>query len=323
MNRAFFSGIPRDTVLFSRFQTLRCLSAHSHGAVYLCLDQQNYDAPVALKVIATQESKSSVTAQRFFNEIEVSKRVTHPHILKCSGFFRDDTFTAFGMEYMNGGTLADYLERKSLISYSDFFRIMLQLCAGVTALHQEGIIHRDMKPENILLTPRLDVKVADFGIASIAETGHCGEDEIIIGTLNYLSPEYIQHGSYDHRSDIYSLGVIAFELLTHALPFRSTSPFDSLMQRVTERPLRPEFARVDCPSDLSEAIVRALSIDPSKRFQSAVEFADALLDTELLKGLLATPRQHRLSDEETKSLRRASGAFEVKSLRQAYSHQLN
>ncbi|MCB0334142.1 MAG: protein kinase, partial [Bdellovibrionales bacterium] len=129
-------------------------------------------------------------------------------------------------------------------------------------------------------TPNLDLKIADFGIAVIGDHVTCGEDDVMVGTLNYLSPEYIEKGIYDMRSDIYSLGIIAFELLTGKLPFSGKSPLENLMQRVKDKPLRPEYIRNDCPFDLSNIILKALHKDPEKRFQTAADFAEAIMQTE-------------------------------------------
>lgn len=270
LDKLYFSNIKPGTVLFGKFRVERCLSAGQVGGVYLCANLAAGDKPAALKVLATEAEKNADLAAAFRRELELSCRVAHPNVAAGSDFYQDEEFTAFAMEYVGGGTLADAMERKKFTA-KESLKLLFQLAAGLQALHSRGIIHRDLKPENALINAEGLVKIADFGIASYQGAEDPEMRDRIVGTMDYLSPEYIAHGAYDHRADIYALGVIGYELITGKLPYSGGSILDSLMRRVQTDPPAPNELAADCSPELGALIMKAIKRSPDERYQYTAE----------------------------------------------------
>lgn len=284
MNRTFFTNIEPGTLLFDRFELVRCLAADDVSAVYLCTDQRQKSKNIALKVISSKELEDSIIGERLSNELKVSGRIDHINVLKCNDFFNDYLFAAFSMPYMDRGTLASRLEHEKSLEIDEALCILAQLCAGLCAVHRAGIIHRDLKPENILLGSDGTAKISDFGISVIGSAVNAGQDEVLVGTINYLSPEYIQSGYYDQLSDIYSLGLIAYEMITGSVPVVGRSPLERLVSRVKIDLTPPVEMRRDCPRFLNDFIMRAVAIDRDRRFPSAESMLLALGEVRSLFG---------------------------------------
>ena len=271
MNRVFFANLIPGTVLFSRFRMIRCLSAGQIGGVYLCSRTDPPHALVALKIVSTSVTRDPRLSRNFEREIRMSHRVFHPNVVRSEDFFSDEDFTAFSMEYVPGGTLAAHLQRKGKLDVDEIILCLLQIVRGLEAIHAAGVVHRDLKPENILIDHQGNVKIADFGIAVTDGDCDLSTQEEINGTINYLAPEYIEHGICDQRSDIYALGVIAYELMTGHLPFYGGSLIESLTARVRFDPTPPRALRSEIPRALSELAVKAMRRSPARRYQSAKE----------------------------------------------------
>lgn len=276
MHRLFFANILPGTLLFKRFEMLECISASSVGAVYLCRDTRHPDRRVALKVFMPRAFENPQDAQRLQRELLISSAIYHPNVVRSFSFYRDDEFSAFSMEFIEGGTLADLIEQKGRLEIWEALRALSQISSGLAAIHQAGIVHRDLKPENILRDRDGTFKITDFSVAFTVDNRGADESGSLVGTMNYLSPEYIEKGQVDELSDIYAFGVIGYEILTGKLPFQRGSLLDSLISRVRFDPQPPLALRRDCPVALSNLVLRALSRDPGARFQSALEIVKAL-----------------------------------------------
>jgi eukaryotic-like serine/threonine-protein kinase len=278
MNRTFFSNLIPQQLLFGRFRLIKALSVHDAGAVYLCSDIKDNKKLVALKVIATEALANSVIGERFRNEIAVNGRLDHTHVLSGDHFFQDEVFTAFSMEYLSGGTLADLLFQEKRLDLKAAARLLLELCSGLEAIHKAGIIHRDLKPENVLLDYSGQAKIADFGIAVIGSSISGGDGDALLGTINYLPPEYIESGYFDIRSDLYCLGLIGYEMITGVVPVYGSSPLEQLTMRVKIDPTPALLCRHDCPAELSEILAKCLARDLDQRFQSAQEMKSRIYE---------------------------------------------
>jgi len=276
MNKLFFSNIQPGTLLFNRFEAVRVISATDVGGVYLCHDTANAGEEVALKVIANDNPICPIDLDAVRREMLITSAIDHPHVVRSQSFFQDTLFSAFTMEYHAGGTLADMIEKYKSFSSEYVEKALYQLCSGLRAIHREGIIHRDIKPENILIDAAGNLKIADFGIALPAEAESEDSAGNLVGTMNYLSPEYIEHGKVDVRSDIYALGIIGYELITGKPPFEKKSLIESLTSRVKFDPETPWALRKECPRGLSDIIMKAINRNPSRRFQNAQEMFVAL-----------------------------------------------
>lgn len=292
VNRLFFENLLAGTVLFSRFELVECLSAGLIGGVYLCKDLRNNNQRIALKIFSTPALHERSIADDFGREKELAFKITHKNVIRCHDLFADSEFTAFTMEYVEGGTLADLLETRARVSVSSAINLLTQLAEGLAAIHEAGVVHRDLKPENILIDKHGVLKITDFGIATTKESVDDHHRDALAGTVNYLSPEYVAAGSFDTRSDIYAFGVIAYELLTGQTPFHGAGLIDTLIARVRFDPLSPRMFRADIPRALSELALKSMHRNPARRYQSV---KDILAHLRLVHSLDIEVSAHRLA----------------------------
>ena len=240
---------------------------------------------LAIKIASANGPDDQSMGVQLFRELRLSRGINHPNVLQGEEFFRDENFVAFTMEFMAGGSLADKLERREPFRMTACMKILSEVCDGLHAIHESGLVHRDLKPENILLSPTHSVKIADFGISAANSTSQRDPNESITGSLNYLAPEYVAHGAYDVRSDIYAIGVIAYELATGKLPFGGGSLLETLTRRVRFDPTPPHSFSTHVPRPFSHAIMRAMDRNPERRFQCLSELKDAINFAQLPSGL--------------------------------------
>jgi serine/threonine protein kinase len=257
------------TVVNERYEVVKCLGAGSMGMVYACRHRELSGHLVAMKVLFGEVAKDPTAAARFRNEIVASYGVNHPNVVRAYEYFRDGDLIAFTMEYISGGDLADKISLEEPMPVKDVIRMLSQMTSGVQAIHNAGIVHRDLKPENILLTSQGDVKITDFGIARTTTGPRLTEHGGVVGTIDYVSPEYLERGQVDHRSDIYAMGIMAYEMVTGETPFRGKSVIETMTMRLKTDPALPHTLRPDCPVELSQVIMKALTRNPDKRYQSA------------------------------------------------------
>ncbi|MBX7144296.1 MAG: serine/threonine protein kinase [Oligoflexia bacterium] len=286
MHKLFFANLLPGTLLFGRFKLDRCLGATHEGGVYLCADVASAGRATAIKILSRHAGNTEEATARLMRELNFSRWIEHPNILRGEEFFVDEDFVAFSMEFIEGGSLANKLEARERFILPRSLHLISQLCDGMSAVHEAGILHRDLKPENVLISADDRVKVSDFGISS--SNGAPISPQLrdrILGSLNYLCPEYLADGEYTVRSDLYSLGVITYEVLTGKLPFGGTSFMDALVKRVRFDPLPPHRLTSCVPRPLSHAVMKALSRRPSDRFSSAAELKEAINFIRLPHGI--------------------------------------
>jgi serine/threonine protein kinase len=259
------------TVIGGKYEVVKCLGAGSMGMVYACRHRDLQGQLVAAKVLFHEVASDKVAAARFKNEILASYGVSHPNVVRAYEYIRDGDLIAYTMEFIGGGDLADRMSRSEPVSIVDTLRLLSQMAAGVQAIHDAGIVHRDLKPENILLTSDGTVKIADFGIARKRNGPKLTEHGGVVGTIEYVSPEYMLRSQVDWRSDIYALGILAYELATGDAPFKGDNAYASISKRLQSDPEPPSTRRSECPASLDKVILKALERDPEKRYQSATE----------------------------------------------------
>lgn len=223
MGSDHFLNLQPGTIVNGRYEVVKCLGTGSMGMVYACRHRELQGHIVAMKVLFSEVARDEVAAARFRNEIVASYGVSHPNVVRAYEYFRDGDLIAFTMEYIGGGDLADKISVDEKIAVPEIVRMLQQMCSGVQAIHDAGIIHRDLKPENILLTAQGDIKITDFGIARTGTGPKLTEHGGVVGTIDYVSPEYLEQGQVDARSDIYALGVLAYEMITQESPFKGKS----------------------------------------------------------------------------------------------------
>ena len=227
---------------------------------------------VAVKVLAPQFADDGGFVQRFRREAQAAASIGHPNIVSVFDTGSDDGVHFIVMEYVEGRTLAEILAGGGRILPDRAIDIAMDVCRALEAAHARGVIHRDIKPGNIMLNPRGEVKVTDFGIARVTTTADTvAQTAAILGTASYLSPEQAQGQPVDGRSDIYSLGCVLYEMVTGRPPFLGDSPVAVASKQVLEQPTPPSRLNPDVTADLDAVILRALAKNPANRYQSAEE----------------------------------------------------
>jgi eukaryotic-like serine/threonine-protein kinase len=227
---------------------------------------------VAIKMLAPQFADDDGFVQRFRREAQAAASISHPHIVSVFDTGSDDGLHYIVMEYVEGKTLEEYLTGGGRIMPDRAIDIAMDVCTALEAAHAQGVIHRDIKPGNIMLNGRGEVKVTDFGIARVTTTAETvAQTAAILGTASYLSPEQAQGLPVDGRSDIYSLGCVLFEMVTGRPPFLGDSPVAVASKQVLEQPIAPSRLNPDVTGDLDAVTLRALAKHPANRYQSAEE----------------------------------------------------
>jgi serine/threonine protein kinase len=283
------------TIIAGRYEVIKCLGSGNMGLVYACRHRELSGHTVAVKVLFPEVAQDKIAAARFRNEIFASYGVSHPNVVRAYEYLREGELLAYTMEYVSGGDLADRLgNREKLIPITEVIRILLEMSAGLQAIHDAGIVHRDMKPENILLTKDGHVKIADFGIARTGTGPRLTEHGGVVGTIEYVSPEYMLNSQVDWRSDIYALGIIGYEMITGEAAFQGESVYATMTKKLKVDPEPPSNKRRECPVAFDKIILKAMTRDPEKRYQSAAEIFQDLQaleigDTKNSSGLMQRP----------------------------------
>lgn len=232
---------------------------------------------VAVKILHGEYATSEAFIERFRREAQAAANLTHPGVVAIHDWGEDDGTYFMVMELVQGRNLRDVVRSEGALLPRRVAEIAFEVAAALSAAHAQGLVHRDIKPANILLTPNGSVKVADFGIArAFDETEQLTRTGAVIGTATYFSPEQAQGHVADTRSDLYSLGVVMYELLTGRPPFTGESPVAVAYQHVREHPQPPSALNPNIPPGLEAVVMKALEKHPDDRYQTAADFADDL-----------------------------------------------
>jgi serine/threonine protein kinase len=260
-----------DQVLDSRYRIERPLGQGGMASVYLAHDEE-LDRPVALKILADHLAGDATFRDRFEREARLAARLSHPNVVRVFDVGESDGRPFIVMEYVEGDTLADELGRHGPLRPDRAVELALPICSGLEAAHDSGLVHRDVKPRNLLLRPDGVLKIADFGIARAAESTRLTEIGTILGTAAYLAPEQAQGLEATPAADLYSLGAVLYELLTGRVPYTSTS----LVELIAKQQAGPPAPIGEVPAALELAVISCLEPDPSERPASAGALADEL-----------------------------------------------
>jgi serine/threonine-protein kinase len=258
-----------------RYTIDRELGRGGMGAVYLASDGKLGER-VALKIINTGMGDPAAV-DRFRREVAAARKVTHPNVIRIHDLVEDSTMVLLSMEYVDGMTLAQYLGRVGAMRVDEARFIIGQVCDGVAAAHAAGVVHRDLKPGNVLLDHEKRVKVIDFGLAKATFMAGMTATGLIIGTPEYMAPEQVKGLPQDARTDVYALGALAYHLFVGRPPFAGETPIAIGFAQVSEAPRPPRQLRSELPESVERAILQALEKDPGKRFADAAELKKALL----------------------------------------------
>ncbi len=273
-------GPMRGNIVDGRYALGESLGSGGMGEVYLTHDEV-LERDVALKVLRSQYAGDEEFTERFRREARSAASLSHPHIVQVYDRGETEDGTSYiAMEYVPGGTLKEHIERRGPFGARETAAVGAQIADALEAAHERGVIHRDIKPQNVLVTASGDLKVTDFGIARAASAVTSSASNAIFGTAGYISPEQALGEPVGPASDLYSLGVILYEMLTGELPFTADNSIAVCMKHVTESLRPPKDLNPDIPEGMDALVVMLLAKDPAERYASAM---DLLTDLERVR----------------------------------------
>ncbi len=301
---AAFQGLHAGVLFGGRYEILGVLGQGGMGAVYKARDRE-LDRLIALKVIRPELATDPAILQRFKQELILSRNITHKNVVRIYDLGEAEGVRFISMEYVDGEDLRTILRRAGKLPPREAIAIIEQVCRALDAAHSEGVIHRDLKPQNIMRDQHGRIVVMDFGLArSLGESG-LTQTGALVGTLEYMSPEQALGSQLDQRSDIFSVGLIFFELLTGKAPYKADTAIASLMKRTREEAQSASDIDSSVPKSLSAIVSRCLEREPANRYHSAVELLQQLttweanpnISVDSLSAMIAHPivRRSRFS----------------------------
>ncbi|MBT4137155.1 MAG: protein kinase, partial [Candidatus Latescibacteria bacterium] len=282
------------TLIANRYEVLESLGRGGFGSVFKVKDQETDDI-VALKYLTSNES-NGLDARRFQREFQHLSRLKHPHIVSVIDIGTDGDACYFTMEYLNGVTLEDALKSPDTGLYrvlqngGDVFKeVLVQICEALACIHAQGLVHRDLKPANIFLQSDQNgphVKILDLGLVKFRndDPSPLTEEGIMLGTVHYMSPEQIRGVHVDHRADLYTLGIVLYEVLTGQKPFMGQNSAAVVLKHLNEVPVPPRVYNLDVPLDLQLVVLKLLEKEPERRYRLANDLLKDLDGTKSYAG---------------------------------------
>ena len=296
---AAFQALQPGVLFGGRYEILSVLGQGGMGAVYKARDRE-LDRLIALKVIRPELATDPGILQRFKQELILARNITHKNVVRIFDLGEAEGIRFITMEYVDGDDLRTLLRSQGKFSPKDAIAVIEQVCRALDSAHAEGVIHRDLKPQNIMRDKNGRIVVMDFGLArSLGESG-LTQTGALVGTLEYMSPEQAMGSTLDQRSDIFSVGLIFYELLTGTAPYQADTAIASLMKRTREPARSASDVEVSVPKSVSAIVSRCLERDPANRYHSVVELLQQLttweanpnISAEALSKLIAHPIVH-------------------------------
>ena len=284
-------------IIDGRYQLLRQVATGGMASIYEGFDTR-LDRKVAVKIMHPHLAQDEQFVERFIREAKAAAALSHPNIVAVQdqGWNQSGTPAVFlVMELVEGHTLREYLNEQGRLTYRDGIRFLMPVLSALAAAHRQGIVHRDVKPENILVSKEGRIKIADFGLAKgpLLGTTMTAESSVILGSVSYLSPEQVQRGIADSRSDVYAVGITAFEIFTGKKPFEGDEPIQIAYMHVNERVPRISSILDDVPTELDDLIYSATAGDADERPRDAAEFHSLLSQI----NARLNPKENQLSLE--------------------------
>jgi serine/threonine protein kinase len=253
-----------------RYQIIEELGHGGMGRIYRAVDKK-LNEEVALKLIKSEIASEKRTLERFHNELKLARKIGHPNVGRMYELLEEEGIHFITMEYVPGEDLKSSIKRFGQLPINKSISIAKQICEGLAEAHKIGVIHRDLKPSNIMVDKEGNAKVVDFGIARSLKTKGITGEGVSVGTPEYMSPEQVEGKEADQRADIYSLGIILYEMVTGRVPFEGEIPFSIAAKQKNEQPEYPKKLNPQISDDLNRLILKCLEKDREKRYQRAGE----------------------------------------------------
>jgi CheY-like chemotaxis protein len=271
-----FARLPQGQRFAKRYEVLGTLGNGAMGVVYRARDLE-LEEDVAIKTLRPDLVRDPTLLERFKSEIRLARRISHRNVVRTHDFGESGGVYYLTMEYVEGITVRDMIDSRGQLGVSSTLAIASQLASALDVAHEQGVIHRDIKPQNMLLDGEGVLKVMDFGVARLAEgSGTITETGLVVGTPAYMSPEQLLSDEIDARSDLYALGVVLYECLTGALPFEARSPVSLIAKVLNEEPSPPATLNAECPAALSALVLQLLGKRAEERPAGAREVSERL-----------------------------------------------
>ncbi len=304
-----FKELSIGSTFADRYQVIEELGLGGMGRVYKVLDK-TVDEKVALKLLNPDIAAQEQTIERFRNELKLARKISHRHVCRMYDLSEAEGMPFITMEYISGEDLKSLIKRAGQISVGKAINLTEQICEGLVEAHRLGVVHRDLKPQNIMVDMEGNAKITDFGIARSTKTKGLTGTGIIIGTPEYMSPEQVEGKPVDQRSDLYSLGIILYELVTGKLPFEGDTPLSVAIKHKIEEPRAPQEINALIPKDLNRVILKCMAKDKKERFQNAKELLSDLKKIE--EGVPTT--QKFIPERKTPTSKQATLTLEPKKI---------
>ncbi len=295
------TSLEEGSVIAERYEILKMLGQGGMGAVYKARDRE-LDRLVALKVIRPELAGNPSILQRFKQELLLARKITHRNIIRIFDLGVAGGLRFITMEFVEGQDLSSLLDEGRKYTTEETVKILRQVCAALQAAHSEGVVHRDLKPQNIMIGEGGRICVMDFGLARSMEATGMTQAGTVMGTPAYMSPEQAKGMPADERSDLFSLGIIAYQMLTGVVPYKADSALASMLLRTQGPPTPSVEINPAIPQALNDLVQKSLAVDPQDRYQSA-----ALMDQDLhdwqegtLAKAIVTPRVAMMAESHTK-----------------------
>jgi tRNA A-37 threonylcarbamoyl transferase component Bud32 len=277
-------GLDRGTTFARRFEIIEEIGKGGMGTVYKAFDNKIKEV-VALKLLKPEIASDLEIIERFRNELKLARQVSHRHVCRMYDLGEEGLSIFISMEYVPGEDLKSFIRRSGHLNETKAIGLARQILEGLAEAHRLGVIHRDLKPQNIMIDRDGNAKIMDFGIARSLHTKGVTGTGVIIGTPEYMAPEQAEGRGIDHRVDIYALGAILFEMVTGRVPFEGETPLSIVLKHRSEPPTDPQTLNAQVSPELSRVILKCLEKSPERRYQSAAEALEAVVAIE--KGLPA------------------------------------
>ncbi|MBM3304365.1 MAG: hypothetical protein FJY79_00235 [Candidatus Aminicenantes bacterium] len=280
-------GLQRGTTFARRFEIIEEIGKGGMGTVYKAYDSKIREA-VAIKLLKPEIASDLEVIERFRNEIKLARKVAHRYVCRMYDLDEEWLSIYISMEYVPGEDLKSFIRRSGHLNEAKALALARQIAEGLAEAHRMGVVHRDLKPQNVMIDREGNAKIMDFGIARSLHTRGATGSGVIIGTPEYMAPEQADAKDVDHRVDIYALGAILFEMVTGRLPFEGETPLSIVLKHKSEPPADPKTLNAQISPALSGVILRCLEKSRDRRYQTALDLLEDLGRIE--KGLPTAQR---------------------------------